>query len=531
MAQDLPTGDGTAREALGTLPARGGRWGSLALTGLVIATLLLLFRDTAAAMVGIWWRSETFTHAFLVPPIVVWLIWRRRHRLQGVAARPAYAVLLPIAGVCAVWLLGELASVNAATQLALVALIVLTVPARFGLAVTRTVLCPLAFLFFAVPIGDFLVAPMMEWTADFTVLALRASGIPVYREGLQFVIPSGNWSVVEACSGVRYLIASFMVGTLFAYLNYQSTRKRVVFILFSLAVPIVANWLRAYMIVMIAHLSGNKLAAGVDHLIYGWVFFGIVILIMFMVGARWAEPNADDAPAAPVRAAASPAARPPIGVALAIVALLAATQAVAWRLDRIETTATPVLVLPDVGGYTSEPDTGAATDWVPAYANPSAIAQRSYRAASGEPLRVWIGYYRGQGYDRKLVTSTNLLVGPDTPNWAQVAGGATTVDTPDGPVTLRTAELRIAALLAGGSARRLRVWQTYWVGGEYIAGDARARLQLAINRLLGRGDDGAVIIVSTPIVEGGDADAVLRGFVPGVLSALQGPLAATRAAR
>ena len=65
---------------------------------------------------------------------------------------------------------------------------------------------------FAVPVGEFLLPVFMEWTADFTVLALRLSGIPVYREGLQFVIPSGNWSVVEACSGIRYLIASLMVG-------------------------------------------------------------------------------------------------------------------------------------------------------------------------------------------------------------------------------------------------------------------------------------------------------------------------------
>ena len=66
----------------------------------------------------------------------------------------------------------------------------------------------------------------MDWTGRATVAdAVRASGIPIYREGLQFVIPSGTWSVVEACSGVRYLIASFMVGTLFAYLSYRTTRR------------------------------------------------------------------------------------------------------------------------------------------------------------------------------------------------------------------------------------------------------------------------------------------------------------------
>ena len=43
------------------------------------------------------------------------------------------------------------------------------------------------------------------------------------------------------------------------------------------------------MIVLLGHYSGNRLAVGVDHLIYGWVFFGIVIGIMFFIGSRWAE--------------------------------------------------------------------------------------------------------------------------------------------------------------------------------------------------------------------------------------------------
>ena len=53
---------------------------------------------------------------------------------------------------------------------------------------------------------------LMKWTADFTVTALQLSGIPVFRDGtFFFTIPSGNWSIVEGCSGVRYLIASFTV--------------------------------------------------------------------------------------------------------------------------------------------------------------------------------------------------------------------------------------------------------------------------------------------------------------------------------
>ena len=83
---------------------------------------------------------------------------------------------------------------------------------------------------------------------DFSTI--RRTGIPVYREGLYFMLPSGNWSVVEACSGVRYIIASITLGVLYAYLTYRSAWRRVLFVLVSALVPVLANTGRAYIIVM-----------------------------------------------------------------------------------------------------------------------------------------------------------------------------------------------------------------------------------------------------------------------------------------
>ncbi|MDE2275123.1 MAG: exosortase A, partial [Burkholderiales bacterium] len=287
------------------------------------AAILLLYGRSLAGMVEIWWRSETFAHAFLVLPISLWLAWRQRARLREIAPRPSPWLILALAALAAFWLLSDLATVNVASQFALVAMLVLAVPCVLGLEVAWALLFPLLFLFFMVPFGEFLLPTLMQHTADFTVWALRATGIPVYREGQTFVIPSGTWSVVEACSGIRYLIASLMVGALFAYLNYRSWQRRAAFMAVATVVPIVANWLRAYMIVMLGDLSGNRIAVGVDHLIYGWLFFGIVITIMFLIGSRWSEPEAPApeaggaATAATVRAAGATRSWPALGAALA----------------------------------------------------------------------------------------------------------------------------------------------------------------------------------------------------------------------
>lgn len=503
---------------------------------LLIAAVLLIFRDTGAAMVAIWIRSSTFAHAFLVPPIVVWLVWRQRDVLAVLQPRPEPWLLLPIAATCLLWLLGELIGVNAATQFALVTLLVLSVPAFFGIEVTRALLFPLLFLFFAVPFGEFTVPTLVEWTANFTVLALQWSGVPVFREGNQFVISTGSWSVVEACSGVRYLIASFMVGTLFAYLNFQSARRRALFMLVSLLVPIVANWFRAYLIVMLGHLSSNRLAAGVDHIIYGWVFFGLVIGIMFLVGARWAQVE-QLAPRKTAALATDPTS-PPEGkvwwVVGGMLLLLLATQGAFWRLDHAAESAAPRFELPASPGvgWTLAPE--AVSDWSPSFHNPSLTASRSYGSGAAR-VGVWVSYYRDQGYERKLVSSTNGLtptVGPS--NWATVGTGELDATMSGAPLTVRTGDLRGSSQPGEANAQRLRVWQIYWINGRFISSDVKARTRLALDRLLGRGDDGAAVFVYTTTSAGDPAsaaDAILGRFVDSSLPAITARLQATRAAR
>ena len=497
---------------------------------LLLVTLLALFCDTIAAMVGIWMRSDTFAHATLVPPIVLWLVWRRRANLAQQQPQAVPWMLLPVAGACLLWLLGELAGVNSATQFALVALIVLLVPALFGFAVSREILFPLMFLFFAVPIGEFMVPYMMEWTADFTVAALSFSGVPVYREGLQFVIPSGNWSVVEACSGVRYLIATFMVGSLFAYLNYQSNKRRAVFMLASIGLAIVANWLRAYMIVMLGHLSGNKLAVGADHLVYGWVFFGVIIMVMFMVGARWSEADKAASVPSPVQPASAARGGPQTWiVTVGVLGLLLATQAIMWRLDRPGGNAAPALALPSAlpGGWVG----GGAllADWKPGYQRPSAVAQNVYRAGD-KAVAIWVAYYREQGYERKLVTSTNVLVEPNSVDWAVTVNGQASVTTDAGASRVRTLSLRQPANPNVEARTKLDIAYLYWVGGRFTTSDVQAKLLLAFNRLLGRGDDSAVLIFYTPQQDAGRSTQMLYAFISRQLGPLGDALAAAASA-
>lgn len=465
---------------------------ALASVAVILGFIGYFYADTLIGMTHIWWRTETYTHGLVVPPITLWLIWRSRKDLTTIQPQVTFWPVVPLIAFVFLWLLGELTAVNALAQFSVIGILVFATMALLGRSISKEIGFPLFFLFFAVPIGDFLMPRLMEWTADFTVLALRVTGIPVYREGQNFVIPSGHWSVVEACSGIRYLIASLTVGTLYAYLTYTSLKKRIGFILVSLFTPIVANWLRAYLIVMLGHLSGNKLAAGVDHLIYGWVFFGAVLAIMFSVGMRWADPIAPARKTAQETAKESGNYRSSLWFVALVASLIAIGPLLESHLKRSED-ATPIkLVAPTASG--SWQSTVPAISWQPSYARSSGELHTTYRNDSAW-VGLYVAYYKNQNQERKLVTSTNTLLESDNPDWQIVSSSSASALIAGKQEGVRQTEL---LKRQGNLDDRYIVWQWYWINGHITTSDIKAKLLTALAMLSGNGDDSATVILYSP---------------------------------
>jgi exosortase A len=264
---------------------------------LLLITLLLsivaLFWDSFSAMAAVWSNSENFSHGWLIAPISLWLIWQHRSALRGLEWKYSVWGLFAL-GICALlWLAGELARVSAVKSVAVVLMLPSAVLLLAGWQVFKSIQFPLLFLLTMVPAGEGLTPILMEHTSSVLVWAVQATGIPIFREGMHFTLPTGQWSVVEACSGLRYVIAATILALLFVYLNFSSWKKKILFMVACLLLSVVANWLRAYMIVMVGHLSHMRYGVGDDHVIYGWVFFGLVMALIFWVGSKFGDKIAD----------------------------------------------------------------------------------------------------------------------------------------------------------------------------------------------------------------------------------------------
>ncbi|MDP1924767.1 MAG: exosortase A [Thiobacillus sp.] len=478
-----------------SLPAAPRGW--LLPAGLTVGVLLLLvavFWPTFYSMAEVWERSETFAHGYLIFPISAWLVWRLRDELARLQPQPDLRGLIVLALAGIGWLLADAGSVNVAAQFAFITLLIAAVWTLLGWQVFRALLFPLMFLFFAVPVGEFLIQPLMGVTADFTVAMLQFTGIPVYREGTFFSIPSGDWSVVEGCSGLRYLIASITLGVLYAYLTFRSWQRRLLFTLAAMVVPVFANSGRAYMIVMIAHLSDMKLALGVDHYIYGWVFFGIVMLLLFWIGSFWRqdeEPQVVQPDPGPLAATRPAGVRPLwlIGGAVLLIAGLWPAYAY-WLSER---------PLPDMAALQVEPNGGwqpatHVTSWVPHWVGADRQLRQSFTQA-GNTVLLELNYYVAQRQDAELINSQNFMIRQKDPLWSNIGEAQATVTIAGQSRQVRQARLR------GSNGQRLLVWQWNLINQQPVVNDQIAKLILAADRVRLKRDDGLSVLIAMPYDE------------------------------
>lgn len=258
------------------------------LSALLIAWLVIYW-PALVSMVGVWSSSDTFTHCFIIVPIVIFLLYERRYEITQTPFKPALWVIVPLLMVQIGYLGGQLLGVNLIGHAAAYASVVLIVWMVLGTEFILRFKFPFIFLAFTVPFGEQLVPYLQDITAYMSVEFLKLTGIPIYREGLYLYIPNGTFLVAEACSGISFLIAAVALGTMYGYLNFNTRWKFFAFIVVSFIVPIVANGMRAYGIVAIGYYSDMEMATGADHLIYGWFFFAFVLILLFLLGEIFKE--------------------------------------------------------------------------------------------------------------------------------------------------------------------------------------------------------------------------------------------------
>ncbi|WP_319937485.1 exosortase A [Sphingomonas cannabina] len=462
------------------------------------AALLILFHSDVADLAGIYWNSTTFGHCLFVPPVIAWLVWQRRRELALLKPEAWWGGQAIVVAGAVAWFLGDAAGVAFARHLGLIVMMQGAVVAILGWGIARGLLFPLAYMMFLVPFGEALESPLQTVTVAITMPLLHLFAVPASVDGVLITIPNGYFEVAEACSGAKFVIAMVAYGALVANVCYVSWRRRIAFFAMALVVPVIANGLRAFGTIYAAHLTSMEAATGFDHIVYGWVFFGLVMAAVLAIGWRWFDRDPDASwfdpakLAGPARGQSDPWTAAGAAIALATLAY-AGGAVVVGRSDALPAQ----LALPEVPGWHRVPLSTAAP-WTPYYPTADHGLIGRYQDAAGHRVDLAVVVYAGQREGHELVSFGQGVL-RENDRWVRIedlpalAGGSVQRITAPGPVE-----------------REVATW--YRVAGMTTSDPGQVKLATLKAKLLG-GPQCAVAIHLSAERADGDARAAMAAFL------------------
>ncbi len=474
-------------------PRTWSRWHRhLAALVALSAAFVAIFHRDAADMIGIWWHSSTFTHCLLMVPMIGWLVSQRAALLKPLTPAFWSPALVWIAGAGLVWLVGEAAGVGLFRQLGLILMLQGAVAATLGEKLVRGLLFPLAYALLLVPFGEELVPLLQTLTAYISMLLLHLSGLRAELEGVFITTRAGFFEVAEACSGVNFLIAMLAYAVFAAHLCFKSWTRRIVFVTAALATTIAANALRAYGTMVAAEIWGIEAAGGIDHVFYGWVFFGLVVLIVMLVARRWFDRPANDVAVNVAGLDGVPRFAGPAG-AVAPAALAIPLLFAAWATLIGDRSAALPATIPVATPTDWTPSSPQKMAWLPRFDGADQTIVRHFADARGRHVTVAIGAYRRQAEGREVVAFGQGAVDPDS-KWAwsaalaPVEGAKTERLLHPGPVLRDAATWYVVDGAATGSPRGAKL---AGLRARLLGGDPRA-LSLIVSAEEGQGGRDAI---------------------------------------
>lgn len=239
-------------------------------------------------MVKTWLNNEDYSYGFLIPVMSAYVVWEKRRELKGLKVEPSWSFLPAVILFVGLSLYGILGSSGNVSLPSIPVLIILLIAFCFGTSLTRRLAVPLVLLFFMVPmpaildrtVGVFLKSISSQIGTWF----IRAFGITVYLSGNVLDLGSSQLQVVDACSGLRYVLPLMALGLIFAYFFERTLWKRAFLFLCTIPISIFMNSLRIGVTGVLTDFYGTKVAEGFFHGFSGWIIFMVAFGLLFLLG-------------------------------------------------------------------------------------------------------------------------------------------------------------------------------------------------------------------------------------------------------
>ncbi len=238
-------------------------------------------------LVSAWSQSEDYSHAFMIVPLSLYLIWNKKEKLSEVVIEPSWIGLI-IAFIAAMaYVFGTYAGVLTLNSIALVVSIIGAVYGGLGAKFVKVIWFPLFFLFLMIPIPSQLywaaTTPLQLMVSKVSVYILQLfTDIPILREGNVIHLPEKTLQVVAACSGMRSIISLTTLSIFFGYVSLRRFFSVAILVLCALPVAVIINILRIIIMIVADYYFHLELSSGAPHTYLGLFVFSVAIALTIL---------------------------------------------------------------------------------------------------------------------------------------------------------------------------------------------------------------------------------------------------------
>jgi exosortase len=234
-----------------------------------------------------WWASEAYTHAFLVLPIILYMVWEKRSALPKAPVRSALIGLTILLVSVPVYLFALLTQVHTVIALATVLTLVGAIVFLGGLTALRLLIMPLLLLLLLIPVPDPLMIqitfPLQLKVSQIGEAIVHFLGVPIFREGNIMTIPGKSFEVVEACSGMRSIMTLITLAVIVGYFALKRIPSKLILALASIPLAILINIFRVVVMILAFHWFEFDLSEGSAHTLLGLFVFIFGLLLFFPI--------------------------------------------------------------------------------------------------------------------------------------------------------------------------------------------------------------------------------------------------------
>jgi len=248
---------------------------------LLMGLLIYCYWFGISEMVHQWRHDEDMGHGFIVPILAAWIAWSERRRWMKRGIQPSWWGFVPLSFSA---LLLYVAIAGAGKFVACVAFLLAIcgiVLILGGPNVLRSLAFPFLLLLFMLPklaiVYNQITLPMQLLATRLAGFALSTGGVHVVRHGNILYLNTFSVSVVEACSGIRYLLSLLFMALVYGYFAGAGAWMRLVLMLAMAPAAILANALRVAVVALLGNVN-PRMAEGLMHTASGWVIFVATLL-------------------------------------------------------------------------------------------------------------------------------------------------------------------------------------------------------------------------------------------------------------